>query len=195
MIELPSGVIFSSFTPTPLDFGFTIEPITGAALERQDRKGNRYQVAVDLAPMSPDTLRVVASRLIRAKASPIALPFVLQVPQGSPGAVVVDGAGQSGTTLNVRAVTPGYMCKEGYWLSITDAAGNHYLHNAAASSYADGTGDMAITLAEQLRHPFADGAVVRLAKPMISGLVMEDVSWVFNVHRRTGLSFTVREVA
>jgi len=27
------------------------------------------------------------------------------------------------------------------------------------------------------------------------GYVMEDVSWAFNVHRRTGLSFTVREVA
>lgn len=194
MLELPAGVIVSGFMPTPVDYGFSIEPSTGAEINRQDRKGNRYAVVVEIAPMRPDLARVVVSRLMRARYEGLQLPYVLQVSQGSPGSVQVNGADQAGTSLLIKNATPGYVCKEGYWLSIENAAGRHYLHNVAASATVAGDGTATLTLCEQLRHEFANNAAVHIAKPMIGGLVMGDeMQWQLSIHQAMPISFILME--
>ena len=123
------------------------------------------------------------------------VPYPLLDPQGSPGAPVVDGAGQSGTSLAVRGLTPGYAVKEGFWLSIVDADGQHYLHTATAPVRADTSGDATLSIAPMLRVPFADGAAVNLAVPMVEGFVDGNWGWDIPVNRLTAVQFPLEEAA
>lgn len=195
MIELPASPAPNGVTPRLIDYGAVLRSPTGGASLRLDRAGSRFAAEVSFPPMKADTARVFVSRLLDAKSEGLRIEFpLLDVPQGSPGAPVVDGAGQAGKTLNVRGLTPGYVAKEGYWLSIEDADGQHYLHNVRATvrAAADGTASLAITPA--LRVPFADGATVHLAKPMIEGLVDgNEFSWQIPVNRLIALAVTIEE--
>jgi len=198
LIELPSHPQPNGLETSLLDFGQTIRPSTGAAVERLNRKGSRYRLAVSYPPIHHETARVFIARLLRAKTQGIriALPL-LHYSQGSPGAgVVVDGAGQTGNTLALRGFTPGYMAKEGYWLSIESATGQHYLHNIATGGMADATGDLEISLDVELRHPFADGDSVHIAKPMVEGFIDgEEWSWSMPVERLVAIQFVMEEAA
>src|SRR3546814_1909417 len=69
----------------------------------------------------PILSRIFIARLLKAKREGLRIPYpLIDVPQGAPGSPVVDGADQSGTTINLRGLTPGYAAKEGYWLSIEE---------------------------------------------------------------------------
>lgn len=196
MIELPEDPAPNGVSPSLLDFGIIQRPATGGEVTRVDRKGSRYRLMVTYPLMDWDTARVFVSRLIRAKNEGIRIPYPLLVAQGAPGSPVVDGAGQTGTTLLIRGLTPGYAVKEGYWLSIVDENGRHYLHNAGSAVVADGSGDAELLLSEALRWPFADGATINLAKPMVEGFVGgEEWQWVIQLDKMIALQFPLEEAA
>lgn len=196
MIELPASPAPRDVSPRLIDFGIVLRPATGAAITRIERPGSRFSAEFSFPPMMPEVARVFVSRLLQAKAEGLRMPFpLLGVSQGLPGSPVVDGAGQSGTTLLVRGFTANYLVREGYWLSIEDADGQHYLHNAVAAVAADATGDASLTIWPPLRVPFADGDAVHLAKPMIEGLVTSEASWPLPVSKRVEVSFTLEEAA
>src|SRR3546814_10400759 len=72
---------------------------------------------ISFPPMLPSVSRIFIARLLKAKREGLRIPYpLIDVPQGAPGSPVVDGADQSGTTINLRGLTPGYAAKEGYWL-------------------------------------------------------------------------------
>lgn len=194
MIELPAWAVPNAATPALVDAGGVMRsPINTAAL-KVNRLGSHYLASLSFPPFEPEQGRVVVSRLIRAMRGGLRVPYPLFVDQGLPGAPVVDGAGQSGLTLNLRGVTPGYTAREGYWLSIVDPAGQHYLHNVAEDAVAAGDGRMAIALSEMLRAPFQDGGAVHLAEPMIEGIVDGDKrGWSLAVDRTTSIEFTIEE--
>lgn len=195
MIELPTSPAPNGVAPKLIDYGFTMRSPTGGSSLRLDRAGSRFAAEISFPPMKADTARVFVSRLLEAKSEGLRIEFpLLGVSQGNPGSPVVDGAGQAGKTLNVRGLTPGYVVKEGYWLSIVDANGQHYLHNARAVVTADGSGDAALSITPALRVPFADGAVIHLAKPMMEGLVDGDgFNWQIPVNRLIALAVTIEE--
>lgn len=196
MILLPEDPAPNGVAPQLLDYGLTLRPSTGAAIQRVERKGSRFILTVGYPPMRPDTAAVFISRLLQGKREGLRIPFPLvRGPQGSPGLPVVDGAGQAGTTLAVRGLTPGYAVKEGYWLSIEDADGQHYLHNVSAPVMADATGDASLSISPELRAPFADGATIHLAKPMVEGFVDGNWGWEIPVNKLTALEFTMEEAA
>lgn len=196
MIELPASPAPRDVSPRLLSFDLTLRPATGAAVTLIARPGSRFAADFAFPPMMPDAARVFVARLLKAKSEGLRMPFpLLGVSQGIPGTPVVDGAGQAGTSLAVRGLNPGYVAKEGWWLSIEDADGQHYLHVVTAPATADGTGDATLSIHPPLRSPFADGDTVHLAKPMIEGLVTSDVQWPLPVNRRVELSFTIEEAA
>jgi len=119
----------------------------------------------------------------------------LQHKQGNPGATLVDGdVDAAGETLLIKGATPGYNCKEGYWLSIEDSDGNHYLHNVETGGFANGAGELEITVSPPLRHDFSDGDTVHLGKPMMQGLIAgNQVQWSQSVDRMLPLSFELIE--
>ena len=196
MITLPETPAPNGANPTSIDFGANLIPPTGARELRVDRAGNRFSIEVSWPPMQPQIARVFISRLLEAKRKGVRIPYPLLESQSGCGSPVVDGAGQTGTTLNVRALTPGYAHKEGFWLSIEDAAGQHYLHNCRQSGRAGSTGLATFKIEPALRRPFLDGAAVHLAKPMIEGRpVGSEWSWQIPLNHLTALSVMIREVA
>lgn len=201
MIELPDGVLLTAFSPALMDFGSYQEPSSGAEGQRIDRPGNRYRCGFTVSPhRMADHGRVIVSRLIRAKSQGLRVPFQLAgVNQGNPGLSVVDGAGQKGMFLAVRGLTPHYAAKEGFWLSIVDSSSGedqHYLHNVAGGVVADAMGKAVLPLSEMLRCPFADGARVHLAKPMMEGMVTGDErTWEVSLAHHAIVDFEIVETA
>lgn len=192
MITLPDFAVRGSATPVFLDAGFTQRGV--ASLGRIDRKGSRYKLACTYGPFHPEQGRVMVSRLIAGKQEGLRIPYPLLVSQGAPGLPVVDGAGHEGKTLPIRGLTPGYVCREGYWLSITDTAGRSYLHNVKTGGRADSSGELSVVLNELLRFPFVDGATINLAVPIVEGLVEGDEwAWSLSVDQVVPIEFTIEE--
>lgn len=194
MIELPTGMHPNHAAPSLIDFGMTLRPVLGGAAQRVDRPGSRFALVLSFPPMRGDMANVAVSRLMRAKSEGLRVPFPLLVPQGSPGATVVDGATPSGTTLPVRGGTPNWRWREGWWLSVESSDGQHYLHNLAAAGALDASGDGDLPIWPMLRAPFADGDSVHLARPMVEGLPQGDATdWEIPVGRLIRLSVPFEE--
>lgn len=195
MIELPNSPAPNGVSPRLIDYGLTLRSPTGGSALRVDRPGSRFAAEVSYPPMAAKTARVFVSRLLAAKSEGLRIEFpLIGEDQGIPGSPVVDGAGQAGKTLAVRGLTPYYAAKEGFWLSIEDADGQHYLHNCRATVVADASGDAELGIEPALRVPFADGAAIHLAKPMIEGLVDGDSwGWQIPVERLIALQVTIEE--
>lgn len=147
--------------------------------------------------MPAKVARVFVSRLLAAKSEGLRIEYpLLGEGQGIPGAPAVDGAGQAGKSLVLRGLTPHYAAKEGFWLSIEDAAGQHYLHNVRATVVAGADGKASLSIEPALRVPFADGAAIHLDRPMIEGLVDGDEwGWQIPVNRLIALAVTIEEAA
>jgi hypothetical protein len=194
VIDLPPWAVPNGATPSFLDFGSILRPSTGAGLLRVDRLGSRYKVKLSFPPFTEQAQgRIIVSRLIRAKRMGLRTEFPLVCPQPLQDALV-DGAGQAGTTLRVRGLFPGQVVREGFWVSIVRASGQHYLHNIAAEVVVDATGRAAFALSEMLRWPFADGDRVKIVKPMIEGIVDGDEqAWSLSIEHFIGIEFTVEE--
>jgi hypothetical protein len=196
MITLPASPAPNSAQPEMLDFGTTIEGALGAGSVRVNRPGSRFRVSVGFAPMDPETADIFIARLIAAKDEGLRIPFPQRTrARGNPGSPVVDGANQTGKLLALRGATRGHVFREGGWISIADAAGQHYLHGIRGSVAvaADGTCDLPIS--PMLRVPFADGAVIHAAQPMIEGLVEgESIAWRENEQHLIELNFVLREM-
>ncbi|MBH9537531.1 hypothetical protein [Novosphingopyxis sp. YJ-S2-01] len=195
-VQLPADMHPVDAVPALLDYGMTLSSPLGTADLRVDRPGSRFRIALQFPPMVPERSRIIVSRLLRAKAEGLRVPYPLFVSQGLPNAPVVDGAGQAGTTLAVRGLTPNYSFREGWWLSIESATGQHFLHNVAAGGIASSGGSAQLSIWPPLRRPFADGDKVHLGKPMIEGLPEGDeTSWQIPVNGLVAVAVTIREQA
>jgi len=189
---IDSDIVPAARSPSFIDFGAYQRPYTGAEVTRIDRAGGKFKIVFVLPPLVDG--RAMVSKLIRAKKEGIrvGLPLLGQS-QGTPGTPLVDGAGQSGTTLNIKGLLAGYTVKEGYWLSIVQS-GRYYLHNIAATASADSSGDLAATIFPALRTAFSDGAVIALDKPKIEGFIEgNEQVWEISAELHTGIEFSVEE--
>lgn len=196
MITLPTGVTARSVKTSLLDYGFINRPSSGAPAQRYDRLGSRYAMEFELPPLPGDVARVVKARLTKAKSQGLRMPVPLfDGAQGSAGVPLVDGTDSAGTMLKLKGLTPGWMAREGYWLNVTDADGALYLYDIAEPVRAGTDGKATLTLGIPLRCVLADGAVVRIANPVIEGLVTSEVGWIDPVGRVvSGITFTVEEM-
>lgn len=194
MINLPDSPAPNGLGYALLDYG-SIQ--RGASSLRVDRAGSRWRLEISFPPMQPDTSRKFLARLQRAKREGIEIVLpLLGVSQGIPGAPVVDGAGQAGTAIALRGLTPGYVAKEGFWLTISEADGTAYLHSVAETAVADSAGNMTVEIEPPLRAPFADGDAVELARPFVQGFVDGDsLAWEVPLNRLIAPSFVLEEYA
>jgi hypothetical protein len=196
MVELPDDTAPNGATMALLDFGMTLRSSTGAGSLRLNRKGSRWRASISLPPMPHAKGRIVIARLVKGKREGLRIPFPLLESQGIPGSPVVDGAAPTGHSLPVRGLTPGYAIKEGYWLSIEDGDGQHYLHTITAAAVADASGDATLTIEPELRTDFADGDTIHLAEPMIEGFVQgEEWGWSIPLDRLIRIEFPLEEAA
>lgn len=176
-----------------LDFGISQ---TGASSLRVNKPGNRYRLTFSWAveTMEPEIAARFISRLKRGKRTDVQIDILLPQPQGSPGNPMVNGANQQGTAISVRGLTPGYMVRDDFWMTIIEANGNAYLHTAAEPVRANEAGEAIIQIEPPLRAPFPDGAQIEMARPYIKGeLLGETFSYVYESLRRVPLSITIQE--
>jgi hypothetical protein len=159
--------------------------------------GNRFGIAVSLPPvLGKDRGRILVSRLIRAKTEGVRIEYpLLDFAPGQPGAVLVNGAGQSGRSLIVDGAEPYYAFREGQPFSLVEA-GRHYLHFVDAEVIATALGAATLSISPMLRIEPANNAVCHFAKPMIEGFIYGDEwRWALSIERHIALQFEVRERA
>lgn len=196
MITLPSVPAPNDAQPQMIDFGANLRGALGSATVRVDRPGNRFRAAISYPLMTPAQARVFVSRLLRAKATFLRLPWpLLGISQGAPGAPVVNGAGQAGTAIALRGLAPGYTFQEGFWISLL-GGGRHHLHNVTNAVTASAGGLATVSIVPALRFPFPDGAVANVAQPMIDGFVDgHSTDWAIRVDRMVQIGFALEEIA
>lgn len=197
MITLPDFPVPNAAEPALIDFGLTIEGALGAGSLRLNRPGSRFRVTVGFAPMEPEVADVFIARLLAAKDEGLRMPYPQRRrARGNPGSPVVDGASPTGKLLPLRAATVGHVFREGGWISIADASGQHYLHNIRGSVRVGADGKCTLPISPALRVPFANGAAIHAAEPMIEGLVEGDsISWRETESHLVQIGFAIREMA
>ena len=183
-------------SPAFIDAGFYVRNITGAIVQRVDRKGSRYRADFSFGPVYSDIARALIADMLEAKQSGIRLPYPLLEPQGPSGLPRLNGASGGGTSLPIKGLIPGYVCRVGFWLSIESAAGKHHLHNVQVGGIANAAGELTVTVKPEIQFPFADNSVINLDKPMIEG-VIEAPEWVWELNgdRIVPIVFSVEETA
>lgn len=171
-ILLPQPRGPKSATIRLVDYGVDLTPPGGGPAQRLDWPGTRFALVLTFTRLRPEPdARVLGAALRRAKQEGALYP----VPQpgldiGNPGAPVVDGNGQQGSTLTCRGFAPGYGFRDGQFFSII-YGGQRYLHHVAEDIGADGDGRSSFTIFPMLRISPNDGATVEFAQPMIEGRI------------------------
>lgn len=196
MITLPTTVLPRMGEPQLIDFGFFQRPSTGGAVTRIDRAGMRHRVEFTFPPTPADTARIYLSRIERAKSEGIRMPFLLMgVDQSGGGTPVVSGTSAAGTSLPVTGMTPAFVVKEGWWLSVVDADDVSYLHHVTADTTVAGGGTATLPIWPPLRGPLPNAAVIQLTAPIIEGNVVGDFKWPQPVDGLIEFGFSVEEAA
>jgi hypothetical protein len=195
-ILLPSDPMPNTAVAELLSWGGVLTPPLGGASLRINRLGDRFRITITLPPrISGDILRVYLARLRRALTQGALMAF----PQpglviGNPGAPVVNGSGQIGSTIKLRGFVPQYVVREGQFFSIIHN-GRRYLHAASADMQASNSGTMDLPIDPLLRILLADGDVCEFAQPMIEGFLSGDsLAWTYTRAKTTPPTFTITEV-
>ncbi|SMF70506.1 hypothetical protein [Allosphingosinicella indica] len=197
MIALPDWPGPADAQPGYVDFGGWQGSPLGARVQRIDRPGNRFKLAVQMPPMPSAALgRIWVSRLITGMTEGVRMEFpLLGFDPGAPGAPVADGDGQAGRVLAVRGFTPHYVMREGQFFHHASAAGL-LLYKVDAETIADGAGKAEVPISPMLREEPADGEAMEFGKPMIEGRVLgEEWRWQMQLGNNIGLSFEIEELA
>lgn len=195
MITLPDFAIPNGCEAALMDFGGFLQPGLGGAVQRIDRMGNRFTISVTFPPMpSKDKGRILVSRLLRGKTEGVRMEYpLLSFRPGSPGNILVNGAGQAGRTLTVDGATPHYAFREGQPFSI-EVGGQHYLHFVDAEVIANASGQATLSVTPMLRVEPTDNAPCHFAKPMIEGFVMgEEYRWAMSLDHNIDLTVDIME--
>jgi hypothetical protein len=172
-LYLPTWPGPSSMTPRPISSRNETRPATGAGpVGRNLRPGTRWAWDIELPPM-PYVDSLEWDDLLEEGDT-----VVMEIHQpglviGNPGAPLIDGANQSGRTLNLKQVEPGYVFRKGQWLSMI-LNGQRFAYKSRARAVADGAGKLALPLRTMLRVPTLNNAVVEIAQPMAEGWASPD---------------------
>lgn len=192
-LDLPSFAV-----PKGMAWSFIDPGVIQSTVQADDyipRKGGRFRVTFEFGPYPAEQGRVMVARLIAGKQSGIRVPVPLLHSQGTPGAPLLNGAVATGRAIQIDGLTPGYQCREGFWLSLVKD-GQHYLHSVGVGGTANGSGQLGIELNEMLRTDFPDNTTVNLAEPMVEGLVEGDEwGWSVAVDRLYPIEVTLKERA
>lgn len=197
MIELPEWAVPNAAAPGYVDFGGFLTPGLGARVQRLDRMGNRFKVALSWPPeVYGKRGRVLVSRLISGKTEGMRVEFVQPgFKIGAPGTPRVNGAGQAGRTLICDGFTPHYAVREGQFFS-HEHDGQHYLYKVDAQTVANASGQLDLPITPMLRVEPTDNDLLHFAKPMIEGFIMgEEWRWDISLAHHVAIECEIQEAA
>jgi hypothetical protein len=194
-VTLPTAPGYASFRPFLVDAGGVQRGALGGVGQRVNRLGSRFGIEITLPPLESGqaAMNWVGALNVGLREGVIAQWPQLGFSTGSPGSVLVNGAGQAGFTLNVDGGTAGYIARSGQFLNFT-AGGRKMLHHLRSDLALNGSGAGALPIFPDIRVSPADNSAVSFTDPVIEGwLEGDDRSWSVDQARTVGLSFTVIE--
>ena len=183
--------------PRKLRFGQDLVPPAGGVMQRIARLGARWEFTVTL----PRLDQISAQAWIRAQARsdsemlPVSLALPKLVGSGSLGTPIVNGAGQTGTTLNANGFLPHSTSFDTMRFFSVSVGGRRYLYASASSIVVDGSGNAAINVTPMLRASPLNNAPLDFATPTVDGWITSDVAWDEDALTTYGITFTLQEAA
>lgn len=192
-ITLPTSPRAATAKPRLIANAVQTQPIVGGVVQRKLRLGTRWSLDVTLPPMNYATAMAWTADLSNSEAEEVLLLWP-QPPEvvGVIGAPVVNGAGQSGSTLATRGATAGYVYKKGLFFSLIEG-GRRYLHQIVAQATANGAGQAALSIKPMLRVAPSDGALMEFYEPKIQGWAQVSPGWDIDTAMIVGLSLSIAE--
>ena len=194
-IALPTWPGPQSVVPRLMQYGGILRPALGGPTQRINRLGSRWAIDVTMPPMAEAQGRVWIARLVAGQSE----GAILEWPQpefdaGAPGTILVDGAAQTGMTLNLDGATPSYVAREGQFFGMP-VAGRNYLYQVRTQTVFT-AGAAALPIQPMIRKSPADNAECEFGKPLIEGWIIGDeLAWSRSVERHYGIQFTIEEAA
>lgn len=161
--------------------------------------GARWEFTVTWQTLSPDDRRELAAFLarLRGRAGRFTYgPFWSPRRATGGGTPVINGAGQSGVTLNTGGWVAGAQAmRAGDWFSYADTAGRQRLHQVVADATADGAGVAALIISPPIRRAGANGAALQIATPIGTFMLPQDEAPGMNIRAPSlgQVTITMRE--
>lgn len=113
----------------------------------------------------------------------------------APIAPRVDGDGQSGSTLNLIGVTPGYVVKKGLFFTLETASGSS-AHLVTDTATADDAGRAIVSFWPMLWRDPSDRDRIEMFEPYIEGLVVDQGGQASGIIKAVRTeAFTIEEAA
>ena len=180
-------------TPRPVFARNETRPGYGGSVGRKLRAGTRWAGDVGYPPGSYDD-SLAFDDLLTEDETIVADILQPGLAIGDPGSPLVNGAMQSGRTLHLKGLTPGYVFRKGQWLSVI-SQDQRYAYKSRAAATADGSGNLAVPLRTMIRYPLVHNAVVEIAQPKVEGwaTLEQDAHAIDAVDRLVRLRFTIEE--
>lgn len=193
-IDLPATPGPVDIAIRQIDFGGTLKPGLGGPVQRINRNGNRFAIAVQLPPMKPIDARAWLAALNLGVQQGVRWRLrQVELLPGSPGNVRVSGGGQAGSTLAVTGANPNYPFRLGQFFTLVHG-GQRYLHQLAAPTNATSGGTATLTIVPPLRIEPSDSDVLEIGQPIVEGLLADNgFEWSIDRARLAGISFTILE--
>lgn len=167
-IVLPASPGVKSVKPMLLSFGGILTPFLGGPTQRINRLGTRWAMRFTMPVMTAEQARYWISALAQG----VDRGGVMSIPQdidvGSPGAPLLSAGVTAGATLPLKGLTPGYVVKDGQFLSVIHA-GQRYTHMFTADAVIGGGGTINAAVWPMVRTGLSVNDVVEIADPKIDG--------------------------
>lgn len=196
VIPLPGYPLYNAGTPYLLSQAADLTSPLGGVAQRIVRVGSRFGIDVAYPAMKYANGMTFLSRLMQSEGNPVAVAFPQRgLTVGSPGTVVVNGGGQSGTSLAVRGVTNGYTFTEGQFFDFI-TGGRRYVQIITANVTAGSSGDVTLPIWPMMRASPLDGDALEITAPYLEGFIAlqsKKITWTIELIRRVGLKFSVTE--
>jgi hypothetical protein len=179
----------------PLSNAAQTKPIVGGVVQRKARLGSRFRVEGNFPPLTMAAGRTHAADMLACETDVARL----LVPQpelviGTPGATLVNGAGQTGNSLIIDGATAGYTFKKGQLFNHITAS-RLYLYSVQADVTANGSGQATLSIWPLLRVVPADNAQLDFATPRIEGWLEIEGGWTITPDWTVETAFSIEEAA
>ena len=195
LIDLPEKPTQRAMRWQLVDFGSTLPGGLGGPSQRINRNGNRWRVSVVLPAMDISLIREWQAKLNAGIEAGGVRLWIRQkgLPTGSPGAPLVNGAGQSAKELIADGFNAGYVGRYGQFFSVI-SGGKRYGYKLSAPFRADAAGAAVLAIEPGLRVEPSDNDVLEFGKPYIEGKLLSVPSEDTDVSELTaGFEFTIEE--
>ena len=191
-LVLPSKPAPAQMAPRPISSRNEQRPSSSGPVNRYMQPGTRWAWECVMPPMT--YVESLAFDDLLSEADTIIMDILQPgLPTGTPGAPLIDGAGQLGRTLNLKGLTPSYAFRKGQWISFS-VGGQLFAYKVRAQAIVNAAGRVALPLLTMLRLPPLNDDVVDVAQPRAEGYPTVDPgSLTIDTDGFVQLKFTLEE--